>query len=284
MTLKTCNTISARPKIVPRDVLIRAYGTKGLIKPVGEATFAVVFRGRHLQIDFIIIDTGEATLLGLDACEKLGLIQIAEAVELTATSPLIDEYADVFSGLGEMPGEYLIAVDTSVRPVIQPPQKIPLHLKPKLRAELYRMEQMRIICERNEPTDWVSALLTVEKPNGQLRVCLEPRPLNKAIKHEHFQIPTFDDVIAELNGKRMFTIIDMRNGFWHIKLMPAQNCVRLIRLSDATRTCACLSASHPRQMCFSARTTSCLASFQKSTFRSTISSSPPPTTTNMTLR
>ena len=223
MTLKTYNTIPARPKIAPTDVLIRAYGMNELIKPVGEAVFDVAFRSNHLQIEFIIIDTGEATLLGLDACEKLGLIQIADAVESTVTSPLIDEYADVFSGLGAMPGEYSIAVDPSVRPVVQPPRKIPLHLKAKLRAELDRMEQQQIICKRNEPTDWVSALLTVEKPNGQLRVCLDPRPLNKAIKREHFQIPTFDDVIAELNGKRMFTIIDMRDGFWHIKLDDASS-------------------------------------------------------------
>jgi len=218
MTLKTYNTISARPKIVPTDVLIRAYGMSELIKPVGEAVFDVTFRGNHLQIEFVIIDAGEATLLGLDACEKLGLIQVADAVESTVTSPLIDQYADVFSGLGTMPGEYSIAVDKSVRPVVQPARKIPLHLKAKLRAELDRMEQQQIICKRSEPTEWVSALLTVEKPNGQLRVCLDPRPLNKAIKREHFQIPTFDDVVAELNGKRMFTIIDMRDSFWQVKL------------------------------------------------------------------
>ena len=218
MSLKTFNTIPTRPKIAPTDVLIRAYGMRKLVKPVGEAVLDVAFRDSRLQIEFVIIDTGEATLLGLDACEKLGLVQIADAIESPSTSPLIDEYADVFSGLGAMPGEYSIAVDPSVRPVIQPPRKIPLHLKAKLRAELDRMESLGVICKRSEPTDWVSALLTVEKPNGQLRVCLDPRPLNKAIKREHFQIPTFDDVIAELNGKRKFTIIDMRDGYWNIIL------------------------------------------------------------------
>jgi len=223
MPLKTYNTIPGRPKLVPTDVLVRAYGVDNLIEPVGEAAFDVTFRSHHLKLEFIIIDTGEATLLGLDACEKLGLVQIADAVGSTVTSPLLDQYADVFTGLGAMPGEYSIAVDPSVRPVIQPPRKVPLHLKAKLRAELDRMEQQQIICKRTEPTDWVSALLTVEKPNGQLRVCLDPRPLNKAIKREHFQIPTFDDVVSELNGKRMFTIIDMRESFWQVKLDEASS-------------------------------------------------------------
>ena len=85
------------------------------------------------------------------------------------------------------------------------------------------MHQHNLLCKRQEPTDWVSALLTVEKPNGQLRVCLDPRPLNKAIKREHFQIPTIDDIVSELNGKRMFAIIDMRDSFWQVKLDDASS-------------------------------------------------------------
>jgi len=72
MSLKTYNTIRARP-----DVLVRVYGMRDLIKPIGEAAFYVTFRNQRMQTDFIIIDTGEATLLGLDACEKLGLVQIS---------------------------------------------------------------------------------------------------------------------------------------------------------------------------------------------------------------
>ena len=46
----------------------------------------------------------------------------------------------------------------------------------------------------DEPTDWVSSLVTVEKKNGSLRVCLDPRDLNLVIKREHFMIPTAQDV------------------------------------------------------------------------------------------
>ena len=112
MTHKTYNTIPARLKLVPTDVLIKAYGMRNLIRPVGEAVFDVAFRGCRLQI----IDTGEATLLGLDACEKHGLVHNADALEPITTSPLIDEYADVFIGLGAMPGEYSIAVSASSDP------------------------------------------------------------------------------------------------------------------------------------------------------------------------
>ena len=40
------------------------------------------------------------------------------------------------------------------------------------------MEAKQVICKVTEPTSWVSLLVCVEKPNGQLRVCLDPKALN----------------------------------------------------------------------------------------------------------
>ena len=43
-------------------------------------------------------------------------------------------------------------------------------------------------------------------------------PLNKAIKRERYNILTFDDVVAEMHGKKIFLLIDMRDGCWQIEL------------------------------------------------------------------
>ena len=63
-----------------------------------------------------------------------------------------------------------------------PPRKIPYALKDPLNKELDRMEKLGIIEKVEKSTDWVNALVVVSKPNGNLRVCLDPRPLNQAIK------------------------------------------------------------------------------------------------------
>ena len=52
------------------------------------------------------------------------------------------------------------------------------------------MVKMEIISPIEEPTDWVNSLGIVERPDGQLRICLDPRLLNQAIKREHFVMPT----------------------------------------------------------------------------------------------
>jgi len=102
ISLKTYSTILARSKLSSTDMLIQAYGMRELIKPISEAVIDVEFPVRNLPNEFIIIDFGDRTLLVIDACETPGLVQIVDAVDSTTMLPLIDEYADVFSGLGDV--------------------------------------------------------------------------------------------------------------------------------------------------------------------------------------
>jgi hypothetical protein len=89
--------------------------------------------------------------------------------------------------VGCLDGEYNITVDPSVRPVVQPARKVPLNLRPKLKQLLDDLERRGVIVKRTEPTEWVNALSLVEKKNGSLRVCMDPVPLNKAIKRDTAQ-------------------------------------------------------------------------------------------------
>ena len=65
-------------------------------------------------------------------------------------------------------------------------------------------------------TNWVSNIAVVGKPNGKLRLCLDPRNLNKAIKHEHFQLPTVDDITAKMPDTKIFSKLDASSGYWKI--------------------------------------------------------------------
>lgn len=67
------------------------------------------------------------------------------------------------------------------------------------------------------PTDWISSMLTVKKP-GKLRICIDPRDLNKAIKRSHYIMPTLEDILPNLANAKVFSVLDAKEGFWHIKL------------------------------------------------------------------
>jgi len=52
----------------------------------------------------------------------------------------------------------------------------------------------------------------------QWQVCLDPKPLNKAVKRNHFPLPTIDDLLPELYRVQVFAVADVKNGFWHVPL------------------------------------------------------------------
>lgn len=80
------------------------------------------------------------------------------------------------------------------------------------------MEKKGIISSVDYPTDFINSLIVVEKPDGRLCVCIDPRRLNEEIKREHYTIPTLDDILINLNVKQMFTVIDLADGFWQVQL------------------------------------------------------------------
>ncbi|CAB3981992.1 retrotransposon-like family member retr-1 [Paramuricea clavata] len=109
-------------------------------------------------------------------------------------------------------------VDPTVTLVINPSRTIPAALRSRVKEELDDMERKNVICKVEEPTDWVSSMVVVEKPNGKLHICLDPKHLNKAIKREHFQLPTIEDITTRMANAKWFSKLDANHGYWQIPL------------------------------------------------------------------
>ena len=112
----------------------------------------------------------------------------------------------MFSGVGRMGGEYHIELDDKVEPVIHPPRRVPYSLLEKLKLELQELEEKDVIQKVDIPTPWVNSLVIVEKRDGSLRLCLDPRDLNKAIRREHHRIPTAEDIASRLSGYKFYPL------------------------------------------------------------------------------
>ncbi|KAF7664615.1 hypothetical protein LDENG_00171990 [Lucifuga dentata] len=91
----------------------------------------------------------------------------------------------------------------------------------RLKETLSTQEKRGVIRKVTKPTQWVSSLVVTEKKNGTLQVCLDLKDLNKAIQRQHFSIPTPEDVQCKLAGKKIFTILDEKDGYWQVKLDDA---------------------------------------------------------------
>ncbi|GFW05217.1 transposon Ty3-I Gag-Pol polyprotein [Trichonephila clavipes] len=112
--------------------------------------------------------------------DKLKNVPLLFYVVNVKSKPILGLRGYVFTGVGEFPNEpnHITLKDNAV-PVILPPRRVPLKLQPKLKSTLDRLEKEGIVSKVNKPIDWVQSLVIVEKPNGNLRLCLDPRDLNE---------------------------------------------------------------------------------------------------------
>ena len=70
----------------------------------------------------------------------------------------------------------------------------------------------------NQQTGSINSMVLVEKRNGYLCICIDPKDLNQALKREHFQIPTKEVILSKLAGAKWFTRMDATAGFHQIML------------------------------------------------------------------
>ena len=103
----------------------------------------------------------------------------------TTKEYILKEYADVFTCIGTLPGPaYHIKLKEDYNPVRNPPCLVPLGMQDAYKAELERLQQEDVIIEVNHYTEWVNSIVPVQKPDGRIRLCIDTRNLNMAIKKE----------------------------------------------------------------------------------------------------
>ena len=60
--------------------------------------------------------------------------------------------------------------------------------------------------------------MIVKKPNGTLRICLDPTDLNKEIVHPVCNSQIIDDVVDQLHDAKYFAVFDTSKVFFHVPL------------------------------------------------------------------
>ena len=118
------------------------------------------------------------------------------------------QYEDVLDGLGNLGTPLRLEVDETVKPVQQPLRRVLEALRTPLKEYLDDLEARGVIEEVERPTEWVNSVVIATKPNGNLRLCLDPKPLNKALKRCHFPMPVIEDILSELGKAKIFTKVD----------------------------------------------------------------------------
>ena len=202
-------------KLLPTKKKFQSY-TKHHIQVTGAVELEVKYKDRAANVMFYVVQSSqESLLLSGQASQELQLIKRCHAVQEV---PELEKcFPELKNSTATLPGTYRIKVDPTVTPVIHGPRRQPKALTDKIVQKLREMEAAGQITKVQEPTDWVSSMVAVMK-NGKVRICIDPKDLNKAIRREHYPIPTLEEVISSFPGAQYFSVLDAKSGFLQIQL------------------------------------------------------------------
>ena len=218
-------SLAGDSQITSMSTLLQMWN-KAVVKPHGESKIPVCnpVTGHKFRCKFVIDpdEQGFIPLLGSNVSQKMGLItvnsdQFKQVATVTKPCEPIKTYPEVFNDdLGLLPGEVSFSVDDSITPQISPDHRVPEALKEKLKSELNNLCDLKVITPVNAPTDWVSNTVVATKKSGDLRVCINPQALNKALNRERYQLPILEDFLSSLAQAKVFTTLDFKA--WHVLL------------------------------------------------------------------
>lgn len=246
----TCNVIRKSElkgtkyerNIKPTTQLLKMFNNTALT-PIGKCRVQLQdpHTKKKFKVPFTVVsdEHAKSNLLGCRTVQRMQLIRAmnqnntalyvnkADEIDTGNNTPseigltlqdIQDNYSDVFEGLGVLGPDLHLEIEPASSPVQLPPRKIPESLKQPLRIHLDELVKLGVVERVEYPTDWVSAIVVTRKPNGKIRLCLDPRPLNKVLKRCHHPMPTIEDVLPELANAKVFSKVDCSNGYWQVKL------------------------------------------------------------------
>ena len=184
--------------------------------------------GAECVDEFTVVKGTGRPLLGKKTAEKLKVLRvgpenvpnICSIVEEGCDQDIRESYADILTGVGKLKDYRLkLHINKEVKPVAQQVRTLPFGLRDKVDLKLDDLLSKYIIEEvPDTPTSWISPLVVAQKPDGDIRVCVDMRRANEAIIRERHPIPTIEEVLYDLNGSTVFSKLDLKWGFHQVEL------------------------------------------------------------------
>ncbi len=201
--------------LVPSNVVLISF-TKRLVQPVGTLITKARVNGVTIPYVMHVVEQCNSPLLSLPSAVLANLVRVPVQTERQEQQSHFFPQRDVHE-FSVHKGE-IVHLKLKDMPKQFPPRRIALALQKQTRFELEEMQRDGIIEPITEPSEWCHPMLVTPKPNGRLRVCMDPRYLNEFLVRAIHPFPDMDQVFASIKGARVFAKIDLTHGFWNLRL------------------------------------------------------------------
>lgn len=131
---------------------------------------------------------------------------------------ILSEYDDIFAEPQGLPPQrtrdHRIRLLLGTAPVVVRPYRYPALQKDELKRQCRTMEAQGII--RRSSSAFSSPVVLIKKADGSWRFHVDYRALNERTVKEKFPIP----IVDELHGVVLFTKMDIRSGYYQVRMHP----------------------------------------------------------------
>jgi hypothetical protein len=193
--------------LLPATVFLVGFN-KAVVRLLGRLRVRIRVNKRSFETDFHVVKTCNSPLLCLRDADRAGLVRVASLVAVSEFACYKDEIVSLSLKPDAVPKQF-------------PPRKVPLALQEQAREQLDEMLRDQVIERVTEPSPWCHPMQIAFKPDGRLRICMDPRYLNKYLERAIFPFPSLDQVFSTVKGAKVFSKIDLTWGFWNLRLDEA---------------------------------------------------------------
>ena len=138
---------------------------------------------------------------------------------------ILHEFQDLFptkffemKGIRGDLGEMRIPLKPDVKPINQRPYRLNPRYKERVKFELERMLDARII-KPTEELEWINMMVVQDKETSEVWIYVDLRKLNNASLHNPFATPFTDEVLEGVGGREIYSFTDVFSGYHHIRIV-----------------------------------------------------------------
>ena len=147
--------------------------------------------------------------------------QPKQSVFLLKYQNLIEEFKECFSDSEKDIGKitidsHRIRLKENYQIINKKPYRRSITDNHEIEAQIKELLTKGFIRESKSP--WASPVTLAPKKDGGKRLCIDYRDLNKQTLFERHPLPVIQDVIDRLHGSMIYSVLDVRWGYWHVQM------------------------------------------------------------------